>query len=382
MDFGVRNSVGSLGACCRALSAAAILFVAGSALALQPAASPPGDEPVLKGPAVKDRVVPGVTNSFGQSQESRRMAERIPPEVLREALGVLTRDDVPEAIRATAEQEAEFKSVSDDLRAAVRKYMAEHREELMELRKDANLSGRAAQEIDRAIGRPARGQQPQSPSEQRRARAERERDGEPAMSESAPAMMDDAANAEQEAKQETARQRLRELMSGAPRIEDYITRVWEKLSPAQREAVDAELNQFREREAKRREEMYVRQRMAERQPGGAPGQDTMTGDSQADPKAKPTAPERARPAAADAQRRERLMRLFERLSPEQQEVLLERLENVARGGNPGPARQRGKPSSPRGDKPAPGMNDVDVPRPEDVENDAPPARRPKRANPD
>jgi hypothetical protein len=307
------------------------------------------------------------------------MAERIPPEVLREALGVLVGEDVPEAIRAMPEQEQQFRSVAERLRAATREYMAKHREELIELRKDANLSGRGAQEIDRAIGR--------RPGEARRERA---RGADETDAAAADPMMGEVS----EAKQEAARQRLREIMAGAPKIEDAMTRVWEGLSEAQREAVDAKLNEYREREAKRREEMYVRQRVDSRQPEGAsarPGAGRPSGDDMMMQQGEGAAPgERARPArpeqpvrpnAANAQRRERLMRLFDRLSPEQQEMLLERLEGAARDGALGPARQRGQRQAPSTDKPAPGMDEVDVPQPEEVERDAPPARQRKRPDP-
>jgi hypothetical protein len=269
--------------------------------------------------------------------------------------------------------------VAERLRAATREYMAKHREELIELRKDANLSGRGAQEIDRAIGR--------RPGEARRERA---RGADETDAAAAAPMMGEVS----EAKQEAARQRLREIMAGAPKIEDAMTRVWEGLSEAQREAVDAKLNEYREREAKRREEMYVRQRVDSRQPEGAsarPGAGRPSGDDMMMQQGEGAAPgERARPArpeqpvrpnAANAQRRERLMRLFDRLSPEQQEMLLERLEGAARDGALGPARQRGQRQAPSTDKPAPGMDEVDVPRPEEVERDAPPARQRKRPDP-
>jgi hypothetical protein len=357
---------------------AIVCGVSGLALAV-PQSAESRDEPLLKGPEVKERAVPGVVNTFGESQERRRMAERIPPEVLREALGVLVGEDVPEAIRATPEQEQQFRSVAERLRAATREYMAKHREELIELRKDANLSGRGAQEIDRAIGR--------RPGEARRERA---RGADETDAAAAAPMMGEVS----EAKQEAARQRLREIMAGAPKIEDAMTRVWEGLSEAQREAVDAKLNEYREREAKRREEMYVRQRVDSRQPEGAsarPGAGRPSGDDMMMQQGEGAAPgERARPArpeqpvrpnAANAQRRERLMRLFDRLSPEQQEMLLERLEGAARDGALGPARQRGQRQAPSTDKPAPGMDEVDVPRPEEVERDAPPARQRKRPDP-
>jgi hypothetical protein len=368
-----------------AIAAAALLWIAGSATG-QSATEKPADEPRLKGPEVKERAVPGVVNSFGQSQEGRRMAERIPPEVLREAFGVLTRDDAPEAIRATPEQEEQFRTVTDELRTASRKYMAEHREELIELRKDANLTGRAAQEIDRAIGRrPGAAGQGGAAGDARRERAQRQEQN----TDGTEPMMDEAA----QAKQEAARLRLREIMAGSPKIDDYMTRIWENLSVAQREAVDAKLDEYRERETKRREEAYVRQRVNERQPDGAPrrpagaasGDDMMMQQGEqpaASPQRarQPRPDQPARPAAANAQRRERLMQLFERLSPEQQEMLLERLENAARDGGFGNARQRGQRTPPSSDKPAPAMDEVEVPKPEEVEGEQQP-RPSRRPNP-
>lgn len=340
------------------------------------------DEPLLKGPAVKERAVPGVSGSFGQSQEARRMGERIPPEVLREALSVLTRDDAPADVRATAEQEAEFNAVTDELRAAARAYMAQHRDELVTLRKDANLTGRAAQEIDRAIGRP-RGQGQSGGPVGGAGRPERMKEKGAGENPGDAPVMDEATAQRQEA----ARQRLRELMAGAPKVEDSMTRVWAKLSPAQREAVDTKLNEFREREAKRREEMYVQQKMGEREKGrpqgaagGAGSDDAMTRGE------KPGAGAGSggqRPKAMDAERRERLMRLFASLSPEQQDVLLERLENAAKDGGLGgggvAGRQRGPRPGQNTDKPAPGMDEVDVPAPADVE--APDASEQRRRKP-
>ncbi len=364
MDLRMRNRLGVRWSQCGMM--VALLFTAGAAAAGRLAEPPKGDEPVLKGPPVKERAVPGVVNTFGQSQEARRMAERIPPEVLREALSVLTREDTPEAIRASEELEAEFRAVGDELRTATRKYMAEHREELIELRKDANLSGRAAQELDRALGRRG-GQSPDATAPRGGRRPDTMEPDQPTPP------MDEAA----EARQEAARQRLRELMSGAPRVEDYMTRIWEKLSPAQREAVDAKLDEYRKQEARRREEMYVRQRVGQRTsegPGATPQKsenDMMSRENAArSEQDRPGQP--MRPNVAAAQRRERLMRLFDTLSPEQQEMLLERLENAARDGVPGPSGRRAARGPREADKPAPGMDEVDVPKPEDVEQDTPP----------
>lgn len=325
------------------------------------------DEPVLKGPQVKDRDVPGVPGAFGTGTGARRMAERIPPEVLREALGVLLSDDAAPEVRASAEQARQIRGINEEFRAAQRAYMAEHRDELMDLRREANLTDRGAREIDRAIGRPRPGEAP---------RERRRPDG---ATDGADAPMTGEAGDERQA---AARQRLREIMEGAPRIEDFATRIWESLSAPQRQAVEARLDEWRKADAARREEAYVRQRAMERERNAGELQARAAQRPDRRPQAemdgemtnrRPQAageqtPER--PNAAASQRRERLMRLFERLSPEQQEALLQRLENAARdGAPPAPGSSRGRVQRAPADsaKPAPGMDGVEVPDPADVD---------------
>lgn len=325
------------------------------------------DDPVLKGPAVKDRDVPGVPSAFGTGTGVRRMAERIPPEVLREALGALLGDDAAPEVRADETLARQIRGIEQEFRAAQRAYMAEHREEMIELRRDANLAGRGAQELDRAIGRPRQGEAPRD----RRRNADAAMDGGPSP------MMGEASDERQAA----ARQRLREILEGAPRIEDFATRVWDSLSPAQRAAVEARLDEWRAAEAKRREEAYVRQRALERERNSAAQPESAQRParrSQADAEGEtmPRRPQAAngqapeRPNVAAAQRRERLMRMFERLSPEQQENLLQRLENALRDGTLPGAPGRGRPSRPLpadAGKPAPSMDGVEVPDPSQID---------------
>lgn len=329
------------------------------------------DEAVLKGPEVKDRDVPGVPGAFGSGTGARRMAERIPPEVLREALGTLLGDDAAPDVRADEALARQIRGIEQEYRAAQRAYMAEHRDEMIELRRDANLAGRGAQEVDRAIGRPRPGETPR----------ERRRDADSAMDGSDSPMMSDATDE----KQSAARQRLRQIMEGAPRVEDVATRVWESLSAPQRAAVEARLDEWRVAEAKRREEAYVRQRAMERErnapaaqpesaqrpirrPQAEPDGEMMPRRPQADNGQTPE-----RPNVAAAQRRERLMRLFERLTPEQQENMLQRLENALRDGAmpgataPAPARGRGQRAPADAAKPAPSMDGVEVPDPSEVD---------------
>lgn len=383
MDGQLRNRCLVRGSFCLVAACAAVGLAASSGRAQSKSVDPP-NEPVLKGPEVKDRDVPGVAGAFGTGTGARRMAERIPPDALRGALGVLLGDDVAPELRASQEQETRIRAIGEEFRAAQRAYMAEHRAELIELRREANLTGRGAQEIDRAIGRARPGDAPRE--------RPRQRDAEPSMQQEGGMTMDDAT----EERQDAARQRLRLIMEGAPRVEDFYTRIWESLSEPQRKAVDGKLDEWRAAEAKRREEAYVRQRMQDRERAAAeagpdaarPAQaqreqarreqarrdQAMPGGMSEEPMResgqRAARPGAERPNAAQAQRRERLMRLFERLSPEQQENLLERLEGAVREGALGgpAARGRGQRGGQNdGAKPAPSMDGVEVPDPKEVE---------------
>jgi hypothetical protein len=151
-------------------------------------------------------------------------------------------------------------------------------------------------------------------------------------------------------------------MAGAPKIEDLYTKIWTELSPAQQKAVDGKLQEFRDQQAKEREEKYVQQRLSKKK-GEAP----KPGEK---PNARPgaAAPDRAS-APIDPERRDRLLRLFSRLSPEQQEQLLTRLERARaeNGGNsppaPGPQRRRGGNDGRGEPKPAPEPDDSMMPPP-------------------
>lgn len=323
----------------------------------QPAGAP------LGGPEVSPREVPGVVGKFGEMSEGqRRMAERIPPRVMREALKALNEEDAPEEIRATPEQMESFARIQREFEEDLRAYAREHREELEELRDMLPNGGPAAELLRRLDGgrgearRPGRNADRRGPGDEM---------GEP--------MQDgERARSAREIPEE-ARQRLRELSEEMPQYEQAYTRIWEQLRPAQREAVEARLEVFRERMAKQREDAYVRQRVGKDGAAPKPGEDRARAprDGARDEMREESmrgAPEsdRARPAM---QRRERLMRLFESMTPEQQEQLLERLEARMReaGVSPGAARGRARPD--RGQpKPAPDMDRVNVPSPDEMDD--------------
>ena len=293
------------------------------------------DPPVLKGPSVQDRNVPGAPGDFGMGPGAGGgRAERVPPEVFREALGVLTAPDAPAAIRATSEQRDKIREFVEGFEQAARRFRREHADEIAELRRAAGeVAGNARRR--NAEARPAENEAPRMLTPE-----------------------------EQEAR-ERARVKLRELMAAAPKMEDVYTKAWAALSDAQRNAVEAKLDEWREKRAKEREDAYVRRRMNQvAQTPAAPQRPAAQARGEGEPMMTPAQgddvpAERQRVREA---RRERLLRVFNRLSAEEQEQLLQRLEGrfAPRRNNATPDRATPKPPadpervkvpSPEGEKP-------------------------------
>ncbi len=321
----------------RPLPILALLLSAGAAIAQPP---PPHDQRApdpLRGPDVRDRQVPGVNGSFGEpGGDKKRMVNenRLPPRVFRDALGPILSPDAPENLRVTDEQRTRYQGWMDDFQKSIGAYMKEHREELGELRRKAGEPGGPRRPNQGGPGGPQG--KPQNPDEVMRP------DGDP---------------------KETgaARERLQAVMAGAPKIEDLYTKIWTELKPDQQKAVDAKLDEFRAKQTTEREENYVRQKLGKKK-GGADG--AKPAPANAD---KPQGAPSDRAPGVDPQRRERLIRLFSQLTPEQQEQMLQRLER-AREENGGKLpmpnqlrRGKGGPQGPGEPKPAPNPDDSMMP---------------------
>ncbi|MCC6321865.1 MAG: hypothetical protein IT438_10580 [Phycisphaerales bacterium] len=353
-----------------------------SALPTPPSPSPAANAP-LSGPSVAPRDVPGVEGRFGESADGlrRRLGDRIPPRVMKQALGAILGEDAREDVRATPEQREKIERVQREFEEQLREYLRTHRDELMEVRGMMPADSPIGEMLRRyGVERPRDGAQAR-----RRARAAE--GGGPTEARAPEAMADapsdkpPARPAEQVPPEK--RERVRELLEGMPQPEQALTRVWKELTPEQRKAVEARLNDYRERQAKAREDAYVKQRAgkdsaparpdasapeprgraegARGEPGAPPREEMMMAPESDRAGAPADAPRRNRAQAAGADRRQRLLRMFEAMTPEQQDQLLERLEQRMRetsGGRGRPAR--GEP------KPAPDMKDQPVPRPEEV----------------
>lgn len=323
--------------------------VCGLACSLAPSlrAEPPkqGQPPApdaLRGPEVRDRQVPGVEGSFGQpGGERKRLVNenRLPPRVFRDAMETVLSPEAPEHLRVSDEQRTKYRSWMDDFQKSVAAYMKEHATELQELRRKAGEPGRPGPKGGRPEG--------------------------DAQNKPRPDEMQPEADAKETG---AARERLQTIMQGAPKIEDLYTKIWTELTPDQQKAVDERLQEFRDRQAKEREDRYVQQKLSKKK--GEPGKPPAPRPDDK-PQPRPGAADRFPDASGpqggpiDPQRRDRLMRLFSRLTPEQQEQLLQRLERARAedGDNAPPARRRGGANRPPDRSPAPAPDDAMVPPP-------------------
>jgi hypothetical protein len=269
----------------------------------------PAQEAPLAGPKVTESKIPGVNEKFGQSgKDSNRAgaAAGIPPEVIRRALRALDRDDTPADARLSSDQRAQFEALVAEHKASVEAYRRKHQAEVRELQHTLGSKDKP----DRAnAARP-----PAPPRD------------EP---------MTDSAEMSPET--EAARDRIERIRAGAPSGLDLQTKVWNSLTEPQRAVVKAEVDRWitEREEGKARE--YVRRRM---QKSGGPGQTDAFDPDKLPPRVK-----------------ERLANL----SPEEREKAIARLRERAK--KEGPKRDKRAPDGePR---PAPPMDQVPVPAPDD-----------------
>jgi Spy/CpxP family protein refolding chaperone len=317
-----------------ALVALAGLALSGSAFAQ----NAPDKNDTLKGPEVVERRAPRAEGDFGGGGpgfKSQKPGDgRAMMGAYRQAFGAVLGNDAATDLQASGEQREKIESIFREHAEKVRSYMEQHRDQIRTLRSgdgDENAKG---------------------------------------------------AN----------RQKIEELISGAPNAKDAFNQAWQLLSPAQQTAVKARLDEAEKRIAKEREDRYVEQHAGRGKPGKAgkkPGPDgAAPPPAGEDRPAKRRGPEAGREGARPPEgapgpraggpippeRRERLMALFARMTPEQQEQFLRRMEDrlgqggPAGQGGPGP-RGRG-PQGNRGEpRPAPPMDEVDVPAPAPMSDD-------------
>lgn len=301
-----------------------------TALAQDKPVSPPQAEGALGGPKVDEIKVPGAGPGFGGAQATGRRERPLSAEDFGQALRAALGPEAPENVRATPEVMDKLKAIADEFRQQQRAYMEEHREELAKLRGMGFNAARAGRG----------GEKGPPPGVERRPGP-----GGPGAQEP----MGEMPAADREA----LLQRAKELRDNAPKPDDAFKKAWTLLSPEQQQAVQAKLDERRERVNRREAEQYVQRRLRDqdnkggpgpgpdaRRPGGPrPGPDGRAGP-------RPDGPPRG-PGGFDGGQRERFQRLLERMSPEEREQLLRRLEDRMRErGVEGRQRRQGPPPPP------------------------------------
>ena len=323
--------------------------VCGLASSLAFAADPPPED-ILRGPDIQDRDVPGAPGTFGDAKNrgGKRPGaadQRQQQRAMMGALRSLEGDDVAPDLRLTEDQQAQIKAIAEELRTATEAFRAEHKDEIDALKAQA---GDMRANGDRAGKRPEPMDAP--------GRAEAKAD------------LDKRSKADPDVA--AAREKLKAIHESAPKPEAYTTRMWAVLSAPQQALVQSRMDLERddmrsgmdERKPERRRERGAENkdnRGAERQPQGNRGRgaDAPNARFAPAPPAAPRADGRPGPRGDDAnggaaERFDRLRNRFNELSPEAQERVLERFEEML-------ARMGDR----RGPRPAPSIDDVNVPPP-------------------
>jgi hypothetical protein len=256
---------------------------------------PKTNEPVLSGPKVKEDGVPGEQRQFspGRSKGKDMMGGEIPHRNFMRAVESLkSSEDM--AVRLTAEQQSQIREINAGFLTTVGEYRAEHGEEVRELlTKLTPEDRRRAQEFLNRNG------------ENRRPELDKRKN--------VPKKGGEGGSMEAKADPKTAeqaRERIKELLAGAPNPADTHAKIHAVLTDAQKQAFKVELQKVRE-------EMESRRKPAgksEGKPDSKPSKDKPPPD-QKDGKGvdlnDPRIPEKAR---------ERL----KNMSPEQREEALKR----------------------------------------------------------
>lgn len=236
----------------------ALVVTAG--LALNAGALAQSDDDALGGPKVKDNSVQGERRTLtGKGDEKFARAGRLPPRTFERAMGVLHADDAPENLRLTDTQEGQIKNIREEFLGQMRDYIAEHKDEVQQLRE--KLPARERGRVDQFLGGGRGPGGPGGPEGERRPRGkgdgkgERPGKGGPDGAPPPPPRDSDAMQGDEPmvdaGETEAAKARLKELIDGAPKPADAHARVMAVLTEAQREAVNKEVERLQKEAADR-----------------------------------------------------------------------------------------------------------------------------------
>ncbi|MEZ6235302.1 MAG: hypothetical protein R3B68_14030 [Phycisphaerales bacterium] len=350
------------------LTAIAGLAAIATAALAQPRAPRPDrapEPPVLRGPAVEDSTIPGTARTFSMESgaaapQARFLNREVPMGEFLGAIRALNAPETPDNLALTPQQREAFAEIVREHGRAMREHMAAHRDEAESLGRILGFSpdqiaGAERNAVDRLAlaerraGAAARG--PRDPAAAERDAGSRGPRPEQAVRQ----RLSENATPEQRA----AAERLREIRNAGPSVLEAQTQAWNVLTEPQQAFVHERLEEGRQRAEAQRGEMYV-----EEMAGRLRAENAQRPPSRQ--AARPlAAPDAAAPQPAPGSAAERLHRLIDRLTPEQQERLLQMLEarmgdrlSGAPQARPGQAGGR-RPSAP----PPPTMDQIDVPPP-------------------
>jgi hypothetical protein len=212
------------------------------------------EKTVLGGPAVNDAGLPGQKRSFSAAGKSRkdRMEERgTPPRIFIQALGVIRGDQVGEGARLTAGQDEMIRVIHEDFQATMRAYREAHHQEVAALRDKLSPESRAKfDERTRAAGFGGGGDLERRPGKGKGKDAAKK-------GEKADEMMDAPAKGKGKGAagsegDEAIKQRLVEIMEGAPKPKDAQAKVMSVLNEPQKSLVGAEIERLRKESEEKR----------------------------------------------------------------------------------------------------------------------------------
>ncbi|MBS0195887.1 MAG: hypothetical protein JSR77_03935 [Planctomycetes bacterium] len=208
------------------MSVLALATLAGTTFAQD--AKPDQGKDVLKGPPVKEGGVPGENRKFtgGKGDRKERMVTQIPHPMFLRAFESIKGDSVDAAVRLSDEQSKKLTAIDASFKDAQKKYKDQHMDEVNKLRED--LPKDARRRLDTQLGtRPAKG----TPDAE-------DMDGDKPVDEK---------------KAEAAKARMKELLEGAPKPDEYHAKMWAVLTDAQKPVVQKELDKLTENMKARRD---------------------------------------------------------------------------------------------------------------------------------
>lgn len=234
------------------LTPAALVLLAG---APSLARAVDGDD-ALQGPKVKDNSMPGETRKFSpgsRDEKGARMQDRgLPGMAFAGAVRWLGSEQAPAEVRLSDDQKAQIKTIRDAHRDDVKAYVQQHEAELDKLIDE--LPPRAAERLERFMAGPGMDGPEDRAGEERRDRRQDRREGRRDDRRDDRDMMEPASGA-----QKAALDRVKELMDGAPKPTEAHAKIAALLTAPQKQALETKVKEIestmRNRQDDRRERM-------------------------------------------------------------------------------------------------------------------------------